>query len=182
MLVEKCIKERRSVRKYTEEEVTKEIIEQIVDLARFAPSWKNTQVIRYHVIKNKNIKNEIGKECVEGFEFNTKTITRSNALVVVTGVENICGYESDGSFSSPQKDKWEFFDGGVAIQTFCLAAYAKGVGSIILGKFDEEKICEYITLPKEEKIIALVGLGYPLDKNKEAPKRKEVEELVSFID
>ena len=42
-----CVKERRSVRRFTEEPVDHETIEKIIDLARFYPSWKNTQTTRY---------------------------------------------------------------------------------------------------------------------------------------
>ncbi len=55
------------------------------------------------------------------------------------------GYEHDGTFSTPQNDRWEVFDAGIATQTFCLAAHAKGVGSVILGIFDEEKIHQYVS-------------------------------------
>lgn len=46
------IKSRRSVRKYSDQEITNELLSEIIDLACFSSSWKNTQVVRYHVIKN----------------------------------------------------------------------------------------------------------------------------------
>ena len=50
------IKSRRSIRKFTDEAVTKEQIEEIVDIARFAPSWKNSQSVRYLCIMDKAVK------------------------------------------------------------------------------------------------------------------------------
>ena len=47
-----CIKTRRSVRRFTEEPVTKELVNQIIETAAYAPSWKNTQVVRYHVLRD----------------------------------------------------------------------------------------------------------------------------------
>ena len=54
-----CINTRRSVRKFTEQEVTKETIEKIVAAAAMAPSWKNTQITRYTVIFDKELKDKI---------------------------------------------------------------------------------------------------------------------------
>ena len=44
-----CIKTRRSVRKFTDEMVSVDTVREIVELASYAPSWKNTQVIRWRI-------------------------------------------------------------------------------------------------------------------------------------
>ena len=53
------IRSRRSIRKFTEAEVTREQIEEIVDIARFSPSWKNSQSVRYMFISDKALKDRI---------------------------------------------------------------------------------------------------------------------------
>jgi len=181
MNIKKFIKERRSIRKYTDKEISADTIKEIIDMARFSPSWKNTQVVRYHIIKNDEIKENIAKNCVLNFDFNAKTIIRSNTLVIVSVVKNVSGYEKDGSFSTSQNDRWEMFDAGIATQTFSLAAHSKGLGSVVLGIFDEEKIREYVNIPEEERVTNLIAMGYPLNENKSAPTRKEVEEISSFV-
>ena len=182
MQIEECIKRRRSVRKYSEEEINNEVLSEIVDFARFSPSWKNTQVVRYHVVKNPDIKEKIAQNCVLGFEFNAKTIVRCKALVIVSVVTKLSGYEKDGSYSTSQEDRWEMFDAGIANQTFCLAAHSKGVGSVILGVFDENKIRQYVSLPENERVTNLIALGYPLEPAKSGPPRKEVVELLDIIE
>lgn len=177
---ESCIKERRSIRKFSERPVAKETFEQIVGLASYAPSWKNTQVARYHVITAPVLKEQVATECVMGFEFNAKTITRAPALVVLTTVEKVSGYEKDGSFSTAKEDRWEVFDAGIAAQTFCLSAWAEGVGTVILGIFDEQKVHEVCSLPHGEKVMALIAAGYPADAPKAAPARKPAAELLTF--
>ena len=72
------------------------------------------------------------------------------------------------------------YDAGIATQTFCLAAHDKGVGSVILGIFDEAKVAEAINLDEKQKVAALVAVGYA-DEQPDAPKRKTVEELVKFV-
>lgn len=180
MEVMECIKTRRSCRKFTEEPVSHDVLEEIVSAAAYAPSWKNTQITRYLVVEDKEKISTIASDCVLGFEYNTKTIQRCAALVVVTMVKNRSGFEKDGSFTTSKGDRWEMFDAGIATQTFCLAAHEKGLGSVILGVFDEEKIGEVIAVPEGQQVAALIAIGYPAVQP-EAPKRKEVEELLSFI-
>jgi hypothetical protein len=62
----------------------------------------------------------------------------------MTCVTGRCGYERDGSFSTPKGDRWEMFDAGIAAQTFCLAAHEMGLGTVIMGVFDENKVNEVI--------------------------------------
>ena len=180
MNIEECIKTRRSTRKYSEQEITKEVMDEIIELTRFSPSWKNTQVVRFHIVTNDKIKENIGENCVLDYTFNTKTMVRCKSLVIISVVKNICGYEKDGSFTTSQGDKWEMFDAGIAAQTFALAAHSKGIGSVVLGIFDEEKIRDYITIPENEAVAAIIATGYTLEAPKTIPPRKEVDELVSY--
>ena len=175
-----CIKTRRSIRKFKEDPVTHDTVNAIVEAASYAPSWKNTQISRYHIVENKDILKEIADNCVLNFEFNQKTISRAPQLVVVSMIEKRCGYERDGSFSTSKEDRWEMYDAGIASQTFCLAAHDMGVGTVILGIFDEEKVAKAISLPEGQKVAALIAMGYP-NQECEAPKRKTVEELVNYI-
>ena len=182
MEIDTCIKNRRTVRKYSDQDISPSVLEEIVDLARFSPSWKNTQVVRYHVVKNPAVKEQIAQNCVLGFEFNAKTIMRCNALVIVCVVTGVSGYEKDRSYSTPQEDRWEMFDAGIANQTFCLAAYSKGVGSVILGVFDDKLLRQYVSIPENERVTNLIALGYPLEGAKSAPPRKEVSELLDIME
>lgn len=176
-----CMRGRRSVRRFSDRELERGVIEQIVDLARYSPSWKNSQTVRYHVVVDEKVKGDIARGCVCGFERNTKTIESCRALVVVTTVTGICGYEPDGSFTTSKGAGWEMFDAGIASQSFCLAAHSLGVGSVILGIFDGDAIKTRLNLPEGESVSALIALGYPRDPAKNAPARKEVAELLSFI-
>lgn len=175
-----CIKTRRSIRKFKEEPVARETVDAIIEAASMAPSWKNTQISRYHIVESKEILQEIANNCVLDFEFNQKTISRAPQLVVVSMVEKRCGYEKDGSFTTSKEDRWEMFDAGIASQTFCLAAHDLGVGTVILGIFDEDKIAKAISLPEGQKVAALIVMGYP-NQECEAPKRKTVAELARYI-
>lgn len=175
------IQERRSIRKFKDIPVPHEVIEEIVAAASFAPSWKNTQTARYIVVEQKKQIQTIASDAyMAGFSYNVKTVAGAPVLVILTTVKGRSGYERDGSFSTPKKDKWEVFDAGIAAQTFCLAAHEKGLGTVIMGIFDEEKIAKLIGLPEGQEIAALIPMGYP-DVTPEAPKRKAVSELLTFL-
>lgn len=177
----KCIKERRSIRKFQDKKVPHELINEVVDVATFAPSWKNTQITRYIVTENREKMNCIADGCVLGFEYNIDTIRKAPALVIVTMIQGRSGLEKDGSATTPKGADWGVFDTGIATQTFCLAAHDKGLGTVIMGIFDENKVSEVIPVPEGQQVAALIAVGYP-DEAPKAPRRKEAEELITYID
>ena len=174
-----CIKTRRSIRKFKENPVDHTTIEKIVEAAGMSPSWKNTQIVRYHVVEDRAILNEIANLCVLNFEFNTKTISRAPQLVVVSMVEKRCGYERDGSYSTSKEDRWEMFDAGIATQTFCLAAHDLGLGTVIMGVFDRKRLQAYLEIPQDQELMALIAVGHPAEVGP-AHKRKDVDVLLSW--
>ena len=179
MDVSQAIKTRRSIRKYKQEAVPHELIEEIVADAAYAPSWKNTQIARYVLVEDRAAIDKMAEEMVLDFKFNEKTLKSCPAVMVLTYVTGRSGYERDGSFSTPKEAGFEMFDAGVAAQTFCLAAWERGVGTVITGYFDEEKIIELLKLPEDRKIGCVIGLGYP-DEEPAVPKRKSVSDLLTY--
>lgn len=175
-----CIKTRRSVRKFTEEPVDRALLEQVVAAAAYAPSWKNTQIARYTVITDPAKKQRLADECMMDFAFNQKTSSHAPALVVVTAITGRSGYERDGSFSTSQGTHWQSFDAGVAAQTFCLAAHALGLGTVIMGIFDEAKVRAVLDLPAEQMVSAIIAIGHPAEQPV-CPKRKDVDTLLQFV-
>ncbi len=174
-----CIKTRRSVRRYTEEVITKEQFEQIVDSARYAPTWKNSQTLRYVLVTDRALIDKIKDEALLGFEGNIKTLASTSSLVVLTQVNGRCGYERDGSFSTSKGTGWEMFDAGIAAQTFCLSAHEAGFGTCILGIFDDAKVGEILDIPEGQTVAALIPMGRPKFVPDPVP-RKEVSDLVSY--
>ncbi len=175
-----CIQSRRSIRRYTGQHISRETLEQIVSLASYAPSWKNTQVARYTAVADRAVIDRIANECVLGFAHNAGILQNCNLLVVQTILVKRSGYERDGSFSTTQGTHWESFDAGIAAQTFCLAAHDLGIGTCILGVFDEKKVAELINVPSTQAVSALIAMGYPAE-NPAVPQRKSAGELLRFI-
>ena len=177
MNVTECIKTRRSIRKFKPDPVDHSIIDSIVSSASYSPSWKNTQITRYIAVEDRSVLSEIADKYTP--DYNSKIIRQAPVLMAVTFVKGRCGFERDGSFTTKKEDRWQMFDAGAACQTFCLAAKDKGLGTVIMGIFDEDGISELLHIPKEQDLGSLIAIGYP-DIDPEAPKRKSVEELLQY--
>lgn len=179
MTAKECIMSRRSIRSFKPDTVDHELLQQIVEAASYAPSWKNTQITRYIAVEGA-LKDKIADEGTKQFPGNGNIIKNAPMLIAVTVIKNRCGYERDGSFTTDRKDSWQMYDAGVASQTFCLAAHEQGLGTVIMGIFDRHVISDLLSLPEDRELVALIPIGYP-DEAPAAPKRKTSEELLSFI-
>ncbi|MBS7240260.1 MAG: nitroreductase family protein [Acetatifactor sp.] len=179
MLAAECITGRRSIRKFTEQPVSHELIEQIVSTASFAPSWKNTQIVRYIAVEGE--KKAALAKCTSIYPGNGSIMNQAPMVIAVTAITGRCGYERDGSFSTPKGTGWQMYDAGVASEAFCLAAYEQGLGTVIMGLFDEEEASKVLQLPEGRELVALIPIGYPAEAPN-APKRKTVQELITFMD
>lgn len=178
MTAKECILGRRSIRKFKTEPVSHELLSQIVGTASYAPSWKHTQITRYIAIEGE-LKERIAKEGTSIYPGNGTIISNAPVLVAVTILKNRSGFERDGSYSTPRGDGWQMYDAGVASQTFCLAAYEQGLGTVILGLFDQATVESMLQLPEDRELVALIPVGYP-DESPVAPRRKSVEELLTY--
>lgn len=173
-----CIAQRRSIREYTAEPVSNETIEGLIAVASYAPSWKNSQTVRYVLVRNPELKENIADDCVLGFASNAKIIRNAPALILVTTLAKRAGYERDGSFTTSKGTHWESFDAGIATQTLCLAAHNEGLGTVIMGIYDERKVIDVVGIPEGQTVAAMVAIGYPAQQPA-MPPRKDVPTLLS---
>ena len=180
MDAQQCILTRRSVRKFADRPVGREVLEQVVALAAYAPSWKNTQISRYLAIEDPAVRETIAAEyCLPGAN-NPAIIRGCPLLVAQTFVKARSGYERDGTYTTDREDGWQYYDCGIAAQTFCLAAHDLGLGTVIMGVFDRKRLQEYLQVPEDQELMALIAVGYPDGGPLTAPKRKGVDVLLSW--
>ena len=177
MNVTECLKTRRSIRKYKPDPVDHSVIDSIVSQASYSPSWKNTQITRYTAVEDPALLAQIADRYTP--DYNSNIIRQAPVLMAVSYVKGRCGYERDGSFTTRKGDRWQMFDVGVSCQSFCLAAWEMGLGTVIMGVFDEDGITRLLDLPEDQELGALIAIGYP-DIKPEAPKRKTVEQLLQY--
>ena len=178
MTAKDCILGRRSIRRFKTDAIDHDILEEIVETASYAPSWKHTQITRYIAVEGA-LKDQIAAQACDVWKPNADIINSAPVLMVISIIKNRSGFERDGSYSTPRNDGWQMYDAGIASQTFCLAAHDKGIGSVILGIFDSAKVASILEVPEDRDVIALIPIGYPAEEPV-APKRKSVEDLLSY--
>lgn len=177
MTAQECIKGRRSIRKFTDQPVSHELLAEIVETASYAPSWKHTQIVRYIAVEG-DTKERLAK-CTSTFPNNGAIMESAPMVIAVTIIKGRSGFERDGSYTTKRGDSWQMFDAGIASEAFCLAAYEQGLGTVILGIFDEEEASSLLEVPEGRELVALIPVGYPAEEPV-APRRKPVEELLSY--
>lgn len=177
MTAKECIIGRRSIRQFTDQPVSHELLEQIIETASYAPSWKNTQVTRYIAVEG-DMKSKLAA-CTSIWPNNGAIMNSAPMVVVMTAVTGRSGFERDGSFSTEKGDGWQMFDAGIASEAFCLAAYEQGLGTVIMGLYDEADAVKLLEIPDDQEITAMIAIGYPA-QSPDAPKRKTVADLLSY--
>ena len=175
MELTKCMEERRSIRRYKKQPVDRDLIKQLIEVAILAPSWKNSQVSRYYAVDGDQ-KDQF-MACLS--EFNQNNSKDASTIIVSTVVNGRSGFERDGSYTTHLKDGFQFFDNGLQVQNLCLKAYELGLGTLIMGIYDEQKIREFLSIPEDEVVVAVIAVGYP-DIEPAMPKRKSVEDILIF--
>lgn len=175
MELTKCMEERRSIRRYKKQPVDRDLIKQLIEAAILAPSWKNSQVSRYYAVDGDQ-KDQF-MACLP--EFNQNNSKDASTIIVSTVVNGRSGFERDGSYTTHLKDGFQYFDNGLQVQNLCLKAYELGLGTLIMGIYDEQKIREFLSIPEGEVVVAVIAVGYP-DIEPAMPKRKSVEDILIF--
>jgi len=167
------LKGRRSVRKYLEKDVPDELVAEILESVKWAPSWANTQCWEVVQVKDMNLREQL-QETIAPKNPATKAIVSAPVLLAVCGKLGTSGYYSNQV--TTKFGDWFLFDLGIATQNLCLAAHAAGLGTVIVGLFDHNKAGEVIGVPTGYELVALIPMGYPAKKSS-APKRREVNEF-----
>lgn len=177
MELDVCMNGRRSVRKYLDKPVSRELIKEVMKAAQKAPSWKNSQVSRYYVVDSEETRQRL-LDCLP--DFNKKNVQNAPVLIVTTVVRGRSGFERDGSYSSHLKDGFQYFDNGLQVENLCLKAWELGLGTLIMGLYDEAAIRECLQVPDTQEIVTVIGMGYG-DIEPQMPKRRDIEEVVTFF-
>jgi len=180
MDVKTCIETRRSVRRFEDRPISREVISDAVRLAQLAPTWKNSQTVRYIWIDDAALKARIAKEAVLGFAKNTDNLLSAPGMMVVTTVHGISGFGEDGRHVTAKGDHWESFDAGLGVQTLCLALHEAGLGSVIMGLFDPEAVGRLSGIPEGEIVSCILAVGYPAEGPHGKAVRKPLDEVLSF--
>ena len=178
MEVLEAIRNRRSVRQYKVTQVDDEVVECILEAARWAPSWSNSQCWRFIVVRESRIKSELS-ELLSANNPATDAVERAPVVIVVCAELEKAGYFSKES-GKPVTDKggyWYMFDVALAMQNLVLAAHSLGLGTVYIGAFNARKAADVLVVAPGFCVVAMTPLGYPTHAPATRP-RKELSEIV----
>lgn len=173
---EKLVLQRESVRKYTDKPVEREDIIKCVEAARMTPSAHNSQPWTFVVIDNKELMQKVANETFNAVVRFNKWVPNAQAMVAV--VIEKTHFAMVGSNKSDAE--YNMIDIGAATEHFCLQAADLGLGTCILGYFNEKNVKELLNVPSGKKVGLLITMGYSPFEIARDKKRKELDEMCKF--
>lgn len=178
MTFNELINQRQSVRKYQEKRVEHEKIEKIIEAVHVAPSACNSQPWKLIIVDDPELKNEVARATFsKTISFNKFAIQAPVVAVLVIEKAKLIA-QIGGSIKNME---YPNIDIGIAAEHFCLQATELGLGTCMLGWFDEKKIQQLLHIPKKRKIGLVITLGYPPEDYKQRLKiRKPLEQICGF--
>jgi nitroreductase len=170
------IKERRSVRKYRKDPISDETILKCIEAARLAPSWANTQVWRFVVIKDAQVKEAIS-EALSAGNPGRQALLDAPVDICLVAQRNMAGLKK----GEPVTDKgdWFMFDCGIAMEHLVLTAWSLGLGTVHIGAFDSKKVEDILAVPEGYSVVSMIPLGY-FDQQPDPKPRKSIDEILSL--
>ncbi len=161
------VKARRSVRTYDKRYIKREDLELCVEAARYAPSACNSQPWTFIIIDDTAKKEAIVKNTLSGL-YGMNAFTRdAAAFIAIVSEKRKLPAWAGGKL---RKTDFRRIDIGIACEHLVLQAQELGIGTCILGWFNERKLKKILSVPFYKKIELVVALGYPTGS--ELPERK----------
>ena len=216
-----AIEGRRSIRKFKSKEISRETIYDILETARWAPSWGNTQLWEFYVLTWKRLdefREANHRSFVDGQTFpldvpmhevwpeRLKARYGELGKIMLTAM-NIKRDDKDARhrlyedmtllFGAPclivaciPGDilvEYAMLDIGLILQTICLLAYDKGIGTCIMAMSIRNPglLRKILSIPDDRKIVMGVAIGYPDENfhlNNFERKRADISEYVKWVD
>jgi nitroreductase len=151
-----AIRTRRSIRRYKKQDIPEDMLRDVLEAARLAPSAANRQAWEMIVVKDPKLRQELVPMCK-----NQKFVAECPVLLV--------------AIEEPAQ-KWSRVDATIMLDHVTLEAHEKGLGTCWIGAFDKAQVGALLGVPPNKEVMACMTLGYP-DEDPEARPRKPVGEL-----
>ena len=169
MDLKEVIRNRYSVRNFSDKMFPKKIIDEIIEYANLAPSAGNLQARDFVIINDNNIKEKLSIAAL-----NQKFIVEAPInIVVCANLKRISSYGNRG------RELYCIQDASAAVEHILLLAVDNGLDACWVGAFDENKVSKILNLPSYVKPIAIIPIGYA-NEQKNSTQRIETNELIHF--
>lgn len=167
---------RQSDRRYNGKNIEPEKLERILEAGRMAPSACNAQPWKFVVATDKSVISSLAEAASAKLLGMNTFVGQANVIVVIVREKPNITSRIGGTLKN--KD-YSHIDIGIAAGNICLQASAEGIGSCIIGWFDEARIKKILGVPSSKRIDLIITLGYS-DNDYRNKKRKPKEETLSF--
>jgi len=170
MEVFEAILKRRSIRDFEKKEIPKEKIEKLKKALIWAPSAGNLQARKFYFVSNEETKKKLAIAAL-----NQNFIAKVPLVIV-----GCCDLEKISWYGERGKNLYTICDVSAAIENLMLVATSEGLGTCWVGAFDENEVSKILNLPKNERPIVIVPVGF-LKKIPSPPERESEENLIKEI-
>jgi len=174
MEVIEAIRTRRSIRHYKPDAIPEEKLNAVLEAARWAPSWANTQCWRFIVVRDANVRAKLAETL--GENPSAGAVRNAPVVIVACAALGVSGYYK-GQPATDKGDWWYMFDVALAMQNLVLAAHSLGLGTVHIGLFDAGSVASILKIPEGFRVVEMTPLGYPSREGRPTPRR-ELSELV----
>ncbi len=170
------IRKRQSDRSYLNKPVEKEKLDRILEAGRLAPSACNAQPWKFILVDDPNLLNQLADAAsAQLLGMNGFVKQAPVQIVVVRERPNL----SSKIGSTIKSKDYSLIDIGLAAGNICLQATAEGLGSCILGWFDEKMVRKILNIPSSKRVELIITLGYPAGQLRDK-RRKSPQEVISY--
>lgn len=167
--------QRQSVRKYTKKQVEPEKLQMCLEAARLAPSASNSQPWTFIIVDEPQLLDKIAAASKGPLGTFNKFVSQAPMILLMVMEKPKMLTEMGGRL---KKKEYPLIDIGIAASQFCLQAAELGLGTCMLGWFDEVKVKAILGIPEEKTVGLLITLGYaPADY----PLRKKVRKSAETV-
>jgi len=170
MSFKELVNKRQSTRKYKNSTIPPELITSCLEAARLAPSACNAQPWKFIIVDDAALKSQVGQTAAS-MGMNKFCLDAPCIVVVVLEKPNVLS-----AVGSVLKDKeYALMDIGIAAEHFCLQAEDLGLGTCMIGWFDEKKVQKLLGIPKNKRVPLLITVGYADDPPRKKQRKAETE-------
>jgi nitroreductase len=170
MDVMQAIKERRSIRQFTDYEIPEEAANELMDALIWAPSAGNLQSRKFYFVRDDVLKMKLAVAALN------QTFIAEAPLVVVGCTDSVIS----SRYGERGMDLYTIQDVSASLMCMMLAAHERGLGSVGVGAFREEEVARALELRENLRPVAIVPVGRPL-RVPSAPARVKREDAVVIV-
>lgn len=173
------ISQRQSVRRFTDRPVEEGLIIKCLEAARLSPSASNSQPWSFVVVKQPDLVRDVAEATYDAYIPFNKFVPQAPVIVAFV-IEKTRIITRIGSLIKNRDFQWT--DHGIAAAHFCLMAAELGLGTCMLGWFNERKVKSLLRIPRRNRLSMLIAMGYPPEDYSLRQKIRKPLDTIAFFD